>query len=93
LQVTLLSPPARKGRGEEAVTDPLVAWLFSLRRVDSRAASGGARGEDAPPLFQRPETFPPLFLQIPKGFPAVSCYFFRSGFCNFGMLRVCFGKF
>ena len=47
----MLSPPARKGRGEEAVTDPLVARLFSLRRVNPRAASDGGAWEDAPPLF------------------------------------------
>jgi hypothetical protein len=47
--------------------------------VNPRAASGGGAWEDAPPLFQRPETFQPLFLQIPKGFPAVSCYFLGVG--------------
>jgi hypothetical protein len=73
-----LSPPARKGRGEEAEPDPAVFQLLAAAR-GSRAASGGAAWEDAPPLFQRPETFRPLFLQIPKGFPAVSCYFLGVG--------------
>jgi len=70
-----LSPPARKGRGEEAEPDPAVFQLLAA----ARAASGGGAWEDAPPLFQRPETFQPLFLQIPKGFPAVSCYFLGVG--------------
>jgi len=40
------------------------------------------RGEDAPPLFPRPETFQPPFQQIPEAFPAVS---WISGglLCNF----------
>jgi hypothetical protein len=40
LQVTLFSLLARKGRGEEVVTDPLFVWIFWRRRVNPRAASG-----------------------------------------------------
>jgi hypothetical protein len=35
------SPPARKGRGEEAALDPLAAWNFLQWPVGSRAASDG----------------------------------------------------
>jgi hypothetical protein len=51
-------PPAGKGRGEEAEPDSLFPVLFSLWRVNPRAASSGARGGDAPPLFRCPEDVP-----------------------------------
>jgi len=34
LQVTLPSPPAGKGRGEETIPDPLFAWIFWQWRVE-----------------------------------------------------------
>jgi hypothetical protein len=52
-----LSPPARKGRGEEAETDPAVFQCLR-RRVGSRAASGGGECKDAPPLFRFAEGLP-----------------------------------
>jgi len=69
LQVTLFSPPARKGRGEEVVADPPI-------RLDFPAA---ARGEDVPPLFRRPKGFTARCscgLELPALFP-------RLFFCNF----------
>jgi len=70
----------RRGREEEKRLSQIPLFSSCLRRrVNPRAASGGGAWEDAPPLFQRPETFQPLFLQIPKGFPAVSCYFLGVG--------------
>jgi len=56
-------PHRRKEKEEERrLLQPPVSRLFSLRRVNPSAARGVARGGDAPPLFQRPETFQPLFL-------------------------------
>jgi hypothetical protein len=51
------SPLARKGRKEEAILDPLVAWFFLLWRVNPLAAVEVTGGANASPLFLRPIKF------------------------------------
>jgi hypothetical protein len=45
------SPPARKGRGEEAALDPHAAWIFLRRRVEQCAATVPADPKCIPELF------------------------------------------
>jgi hypothetical protein len=65
------SPPARRGRREEAVTDPPARLDFLRRRVERRAASDGGAWRDAPLVF----------LRVQKAIPVISdC--FGANFCN-----------
>jgi len=56
------SPPAKKGRREEAAPDPLVSWIFLRRRMNPRAASDvGAWSKRIAIVPAVPEVFPALF--------------------------------
>jgi hypothetical protein len=50
-----VSPPAGKGRGEEAFTDPLFRCCVFAAAREAMPPVAEARGGDAPPLFWRPE--------------------------------------
>jgi hypothetical protein len=67
LQVTLFSPPARKGRGEEVVADPLFVWIFRRRRVEKtcRHCSGD------PKVLQRVVPVAWSFQHCSRGFSFV----------------------
>jgi len=68
-------------RGGGCYRPPRCPFVFVAAREPTRR-QWRRRGEDAPPLFPRPETFQPPFRQIPEAFPAVS---WISGglLCNF----------
>jgi hypothetical protein len=103
LQVTWFSPPARKGRGEEVVADPPVCLDFTAAARESTRRQWRWRVEETHrhcSRAQKPSATAPAPRNLPatvpadsKGLPRSFLLFFRSGFCNFGMLRVCFGKF
>ncbi|KAL9381695.1 hypothetical protein Peur_024730 [Populus x canadensis] len=83
------SPPAWKVRGDEAAPDPPAAWSFLRRRVVSRAASGVARGEDAPPVFNCSETFLGTVFVVRENSPAIPGVL-GGYFANFKLFHVTF---
>jgi hypothetical protein len=71
----------RKTEVKKTLQTPWFLWSFQQRRVNPRAASGGARGTTRCQWRGAWNNAPPLFQRFWKG--SQHCYdFFRGCFCN-----------
>jgi hypothetical protein len=66
----------KKGRREEVVLDPLLAWIFLRRRVNPRAASGGGMWRRRATMFLQPQRAAQHFFE-----------FFWGLFCKFQIVQ------
>jgi hypothetical protein len=85
LQVTVVLTSSRKVKRGGSCSNRPVVWSFLWWRVGSRAASDGACGEDAPPLFLWPRSLPTLLSWL-----HCSWFYFGAVFCNFKFFNVIF---